>query len=116
MNTLIILSALGVITLFSEIIGYKKFMLALTFIGLFAAVIASIADWNTNYHYFNEMMIVDNYSIAFTSILITITILWFIMSPDFFHEPSSRIDHFSLIIFALIGAQILTSFGNMIML
>src|SRR3989442_4440912 len=62
------------------------------------------------------MMIVDNYSVAFTGLLIVITLLWFIMSPDYFHEPSSRTDHFSLIIFALIGAIILTSFGNMLML
>jgi len=116
MTTLIILSALGVITLFSEIIGYKKIMLPLTFIGLIVALVFNIADWNTNRHYLNEMMIVDNYSIAFTSLMIVVTILWFIMSPDFFHEPSSRIDHFSLIIFALIGAQLMTSFGNMLML
>lgn len=91
-------------------------MLPITFVGLIAALVAGIMDWNTGKHYLNEMMIVDNYSIAFTSLMIVITILWFVMSPDFFHEPSSRIDHFALIIFALIGAQLLTSFGNMIML
>jgi NADH-quinone oxidoreductase subunit N len=38
------------------------------------------------------------------------------MSPEYFHEATSRTDHFSLIIFALIGAVLLTSFGNMLML
>ncbi|MEO8085602.1 MAG: NADH-quinone oxidoreductase subunit N [Bacteroidota bacterium] len=116
MTTLIILSALGLVTLFSEIIGYKKILLPLTFIGLAAALIAGVMDWNTSKHYLNEMMIVDNYSIAFTVLMIAITIIWFILSPDFFHEPASRVDHFALIIFALIGAQLMTSFGNMIML
>lgn len=116
MTTLIILSALGLITLFSEIIGYKKVMLPITLLGLAAALGASVMDWNTNRHYLNEMMIVDNYAIAFTALVISVTIIWFMLSPAFFHEPSSRIDHFSLIIFALIGAQLLTSFGNMIML
>jgi len=116
MTTLIILSALGMVTLFSEIFGYKKIMLPIVFAGLSIALAASIYDWNTGKHYLNEMMIVDNYSIAFTSLMIAVTIIWFILSPRFFHEPSSRIDHFSLIIFALIGAQLMTSFGNMIML
>lgn len=116
MTTLIVLAALGLVTLFSEIIGYKKVMLPLTIVGLLAALGGAVADWNTNRHYLNEMMIVDNFSLAFTALMIVITIVWFILSPDFFHEPSSRIDHFSLIIFALTGAQLLTSFGNMIML
>ena len=116
MTTLIILAALGLVTLFSEIIGYKKMMLPITFLGLAAALGAAVMDWNTDRHYLNEMMIVDNYSIAFTSLMIAVTIIWFVLSPDFFHDASSRIDHFSLIIFALIGAQLLTSFGNMIML
>jgi NADH-quinone oxidoreductase subunit N len=116
MTTLIILSALGMVTLLSEIFGYKKIMLPIVFAGLSIALAASIYDWNSGKHYLNEMMIVDNYSIAFTSLMIAVTIIWFILSPRFFHEPSSRIDHFSLIIFALIGAQLMTSFGNMIML
>ncbi|CAN5443265.1 NADH-quinone oxidoreductase subunit N [soil metagenome] len=116
MTKLIILSALGLVTLFSEIIGYKKFLLPLTFLGLAAALVAAVMDWNTSKHYLNEMMIVDNYSIAFTVLMIAITIIWFVLSPDFFHEPASRVDHFALIIFALIGAQLMTSFGNMIML
>jgi len=116
MTTLIILSALGMATLFSEIFGYKKIMLPVVFVGLTFALIASVLDWNTGNHYLNEMMIVDNYSIAFTTLMIAITLVWFVLSPQFFHDPSSRIDHFSLIIFALTGAQLLTSFGNMIML
>jgi NADH-quinone oxidoreductase subunit N len=91
-------------------------MLPVVFAGLICALAASVYDWNTGMHYLNEMMIVDNYSIAFTVLMIAITIIWFVLSPRFFHDPTSRIDHFSLIIFALIGAQLLTSFGNMIML
>jgi NADH-quinone oxidoreductase subunit N len=116
MNSLLILSGLGVVMLFSEMLNYKKALLGITFVGLIAAFIANIMAWNTNLHYYNEMMIVDNYSVAFTGLLILITLLWFVMSPEYFHEPSSRTDHFSLIIFSLIGAQLLTSFGNMLML
>jgi NADH-quinone oxidoreductase subunit N len=116
MNALIILAGLSIIMLFSEMLNYKKALLPIAIIGLTAALIANILAWNTNIAYYNDMMVVDNYSIAFTGLLIVITLLWFVMSPDYFHEPSSRTDHFSLIIFALIGAQLLTSFGNLLML
>ncbi len=116
MTTLIILAALGIVILFSEIIGYRKVVLPLIFIGLSLALVATVMDWNTNRHYLSEMMIVDNYAVAFTALMIAITIIWFIFSPGFFHDQSSRVDHFALIVFALIGAQLFTSFGNMIML
>jgi NADH-quinone oxidoreductase subunit N len=116
MNSSLILSGLGVVMLFSEMLNYKKTLLPITFLGLAGALVANVMAWNTNLHYYNEMMIVDNYSVAFTALLIVITLLWFVMSPEYFHEPSSRTDHFSLIIFSLIGATLLTSFGNMLML
>jgi NADH-quinone oxidoreductase subunit N len=116
MNSLIILSVLGGIILFSEMLNYKRALLALTFIGLIAAFVSCVFAWNSNLHYYNEMMVVDNYAIAFTGLLIIITFLWFIMSPGFFHEPTSRADHFALIIFALIGGQLLTSYNNLLML
>ena len=116
MNTLIILSAIGVVALFSEILNFKKALLPLIIIGLLAALVANVLDWNTNHHYYNEMMVVDNYAVAFTGLLIVIALMWFLISPEFFREPSSRVDHFALIIFALIGGQLLTSYGNLLML
>ena len=116
MNTLIILSAIGVVALFSEILNFKKALMPLIIIGLLAALVANVLDWNTNRHYYNEMMVVDNYAVAFTGLLIVIALMWFLISPEFFHEPSSRVDHFALIIFALIGGQLLTSYGNLLML
>jgi NADH-quinone oxidoreductase subunit N len=62
------------------------------------------------------MMVVDNFSIAFTVLVIATTFVWFILSPRFFHDPGSRTDQFALIVFALIGAQLMTSFGDLIML
>ncbi len=116
MNTLIILSALGVLALFSEMLNFKKALLPLIMLGLVGALAADVMDWNLNKSFYNNMITVDNYSVAFTGLLIVITLLWFIMSPEFFHEPTSRVDHFALIIFALVGAQLMTSYSNMLML
>ncbi len=116
MTTLIILSSLGIIALFSEMLNFRKALQPLIMLGLAAALVTDILAWNTNGHYYNEMMVVDNYAVAFTGLLIIITMLWFILSPEFFHEPTSRVDHFALIIFALIGGQLLTSYNNLLML
>lgn len=116
MNTLIILGILGLLGLLSEIFNFKKILLPLVFIGLTLALFFTLKDWNTNYTYFNNMVVFDNYSLAFTSLIIFISIIWFAISPVFFHEPSSESDHFVLIIFSLIGGVIMTSFSNMIML
>ena len=116
MNTLIILNALGLLGLLSEIFNFKKILLPLVFVGLTLALFFTLKDWNTNYSYFNNMVVFDNYSLAFTALIIFISLIWFAISPVFFHEPSSETDHFVLIIFSLIGGVIMTSYSNMIML
>ena len=116
MNTLLIIAGIGIFGLFSEIFRIKKTLLPVVFLGLAAALVTTILDWNTNVTYFNNMMQVDNFSLAFTAVLIGITFLWFIVSPGFFLDETSKSDHFTLILFALTGGVLLTSFNNMIML
>src|ERR1017187_7839145 len=94
MITLIILSALGVIALFSEILNFKKILLPLIMLGLAGAFVADVMDWNKPTIWYNNMMNVDSYSVAFTGLMILITLLWFVISPSFFKEISSRTDHF----------------------
>lgn len=116
MITLIILTAIGLIGLYSEIFNFRKVLLPFVYAGLIIALLLTLQSWNTNQLYFNKMMYFDNYAVAFSSLLIIISLIWFVISPAFFREPTSESDHFSLIIFALIGAVIMTSFNNLIML
>ncbi len=116
MNTLLVLAGIGIFGLFSEIFKFKKALLPVVFLGLAVAMATTVMDWNTNVSYFNNMMKVDNYSLAFSAVLICVSFLWFIISPKFFIDESSKSDHFSLILFALTGAVLMTSFNNMIML
>lgn len=62
------------------------------------------------------MMKVDNFSLAFSAVMICITMLWFIISPGFFTDETSKSDHFTLILFALTGGVLMSSFNNMVML
>jgi NADH-quinone oxidoreductase subunit N len=116
LNTLIILSALGLAGLFSEIFGFKKLLMPLIYIGLSASLVAAVADWNTNRSYFNDMMVMDNYAIAFTTLIIFISLIWFLIAPGYFKDKSTEVDHATLIIFAVIGGLLMASFSNMIML
>jgi NADH-quinone oxidoreductase subunit N len=116
LNTLIILSALGLIGLFSEIFGFRKILLPIIYVGLVVALGATVYDWNTNLSFFNDMVRFDNYALSFSALIIFISLIWFVISPAYFHEPTSETDHATLIIFALIGGVLMASYSNMIML
>ncbi len=123
MKTLYILTALGAISLLAEIIGppslrdrFKKFLLPIVLVGLLGAIGAAVLDWNTNIHYYSNMLTFDNYALLFTILICVIAFLWLMTAEYFFREETSRTDHYALILFALCGATILVSYSNMVML
>jgi|ERR1019366_2540569 NADH-quinone oxidoreductase subunit N len=115
MKALVLLSSLGVIALLAEIFSFKKLMYPIVLLGLIATIILNVFDWDTNITYFN-MMRYDNYAVAFTSVILVIAFLWFLMSESFFKVSDSLTDHYALILFALAGTVIMVSFTNMTML
>jgi NADH-quinone oxidoreductase subunit N len=115
MKALILLSSLGVISLLAEIFSFKKLLYPLVLLGLIGIIIVNAFDWGTDHSYYG-MMRYGDYAVAFTSVLLTIAFLWFMMSEDYFSEESSRTDHFALVLFALVGAVIMVSYTNMTML
>ncbi len=115
MKALVLLSSLGVIALLAEIFSFKKLMYPLVLLGLITTFILNIFDWDTNITYF-KMMRYDNYAVAFTSVIVVIAFLWFMMSESYFKASENLTDHFALILFALTGAVIMVSYTNMTML
>lgn len=115
MKALILLSSLGVIALLAEIFSFKKLLYPVVILGLITTFILNLVDWDTDVMYFG-MMRYDNFAVAFSSVLIGITILWFVMAEGFFKEETSLTDHYALILFSLAGAVILVSYTNMTML
>jgi NADH-quinone oxidoreductase subunit N len=65
---------------------------------------------------FFTMVQFGDFSMIFSVILLVITLLWFIMAGDFFANETSRSDRYSLVIFSLIGAVVLTCYNNLVML
>jgi len=115
MTALILLSSLGVIALLAEIFSFKKIVYPVVVLGLITTFVLNLVSWNTNGTFFG-MMRYDNFAVAFSSVLIGITTLWFIMSEGFFKEETSLTDHFALIVFAVAGGVIMVSYTNMTML
>ena len=116
MKALILLSSLGVISLLAELFSFKKLLYPLVLLGLIATFVFNIGDWNAANNVFYKMLQFDNYAIAFSSVIIIIAFLWFLMAEGFFKEETNLTDHYALVLFALVGAVILTSYTNMAML
>ncbi len=116
MKSLLLLSGIGVISLLAEIFNFKKRLFPIVILSLLAVIAASIKDWNTNIHYYNEMMVFDNFAISFTVLICVVSILWFFMSKDYFTNETNITDHTALVIFSLVGTLCMVSYNNMVML
>jgi NADH-quinone oxidoreductase subunit N len=116
MKALIMVSGLGVIALLGEIFKFKKALMPLVILGLIATFVVNLLDWGTTASYFNEMMVYDQYARIFTAIILIIATGWFLLAPSFFKEETSMVDHYALVLFALAGAVVLTSYSNLTML
>ncbi|HEY0041788.1 MAG TPA: NADH-quinone oxidoreductase subunit N, partial [Flavisolibacter sp.] len=99
----------------AEIFSFKKLLYPVIILGLITTFVLNLVDWNTDKTWYG-MMRYDNFAVAFSSVLIGITTLWFVMAEGFFKEESSLTDHFALILFALVGGVVMVSYTNMTML
>jgi NADH-quinone oxidoreductase subunit N len=115
MKALILLSSFGVFALLAEIFSFKKLIYPLVLLGLIATFVINAMEWGTATTYFN-MMRWDSFAIAFSSVLIGISILWFVMADGFFKEESNMTDYFALVLFSIAGGLLMVSYTNMAML
>ncbi len=115
MNTLIIISLLGVAAMMADAFRFKKILLPLIVAGLIAALGFAVAAWNSNLSYYHEMVLFNNYALAFSSLLIVITLLWMIISKNYFSSETNMAEHAALILFVLTGAIIMTAFSDLSM-
>lgn len=114
MITLIILCLLGALCLLSEIFNFSKYIRPIILTGLAVAIAFIAKDWNTQRSYFYNMVLMDNYSLAFSGLLVVISFLWFLIAPPFLHDLKHRVDNYALILFSLAGGMAMVSFSNII--
>ncbi len=117
MYAIITISIVALIVLFFGAIQKKAPLLPIIYVGLPLAFLLHLLEWNKNIHYYNEMYIADNFSIAFNGVLIFTTLLVFIFAPVYYKPVNRPLeDIYALILFALVGGLIMTGFGNLLML
>ncbi|MEI7501684.1 MAG: NADH-quinone oxidoreductase subunit N [Paludibacter sp.] len=117
MYAIITISIVALIVLFFGALQKKKPLLPIIFVGLPIAFILNLLEWNKSIHYYNEMYIADNFSVAFNGVLIFTTLLVFIFAPVYYKPVKRPLeDVYALILFALVGAVTMTGFGNLLML
>ena len=114
MKGLFIISGLGVLAMLAEIFKFKKLLYPLVLIGILAAYVTNFMEWNNNYNIemFGNMMRFDNVALAFSGVILVTAFFWFILANDYF-EQDHVTDHVALVLFALVGAIMLTGFSNM---
>jgi NADH-quinone oxidoreductase subunit N len=76
MNSLIVISILAIVVLYLGLFKAKNAVLPVTILGLVAALVLSIMEWNSGASpIYSGMMLFDNFAVAFSSLTIVSTIL-----------------------------------------
>ena len=92
MATLIALSVLAIITMLIGAWHKYKWIVPVLVTGMAVALALNINDWNTYRHYYNEMMFVDNYAVAFNTILIVMAMLVVLIAGHYFRNVVKPLD------------------------
>jgi NADH-quinone oxidoreductase subunit N len=117
MKALILTACLGIVAMVSEIFGFRKYIWLIVVLGLAGIFAVNINEWNTFARYYNDMVFIDNYAIAFTSLLLSLALIWFFISKDQYeNEEFNSSDHYALVLFSLVGAFTLVSYSDLSML
>ena len=114
MKGLFIISGLGILAMLAEIFKFKKALFPIVLVGILGAYAVNFTEWNQNMNIeaFSNMIRFDNVALAFSGVILATAFFWFILANDYFEEDHVT-DHFALVLFALVGALMLTSFSNM---
>mgnify|MGYP000002864603 CR=1 FL=1 len=117
MYPIISLSITGLLTLFLGFADNKKLVFPVSILFLLLALGLSFVDWNAPGYYFNGMLAVNNESIAFWAIVIVTAILVLSLSEGFDRiEFSQPAEYLAIAQFSLVGAIMMISYNNLIML
>ncbi len=118
MKSIVLLSILGVVSMFAGIFNYRKLILPIILLGIATAIGLLFDQWDMNKHYFNDMAVFDNYAIAFSALILAVSFLIFVLAMYHYRDadPNTVTDIYALFIFALTGGVLLTSYNNLAML
>ena len=115
MKELLLLSGLGIAALVFEILNIRLLILPFAVVWLLVNFGFCFNVFGTNENIYG-MLVLDKIPLAFTILFSFIAILWFVFSYNYIENDHSQSDHYSLILFSLVGVFILSSYTHLAML
>ena len=115
MNEILSLSLTGIAIMIADILNLKKMAVPLALLGLATTIGLCIFDWDTETVWY-KMVKTDRYALSFTILMSVTTLMWMLMSDDYIARLKSATDRYALIMFALVGAFLMVSFTNLVLL
>lgn len=118
MSAIITLSLLAILVLYLGIFKAPKALLPVSLFGMLAALFFQWKLWSVDATpLYSGMVLFDKFALAFSMLLIGITMLIFVLSKGYFDSISSNIaEYYALLIFSLTGALLVVAFHNLSML
>ena len=117
MFPIVLLSVFGIALLFLGFLKSKAILLPATLLFLLITLAVNFLDWNKTYLYFNDMLRTNNLAMVFTAIILVSAFLVVALSGSFIEsEESQPAEYYAIILFSLVGAIMMVSFENLIML
>src|SRR6478736_6798471 len=101
MKAIILLASLGIVSMLAEIFRFKNILWYIIIIGLAGVFAVNLREWNlpVKEQWASNMLLTDNFAVAFTGLLTVLVMLWFLIAYDQYHHGMgvNISDHFSLI-------------------
>ncbi|MCR5887363.1 NADH-quinone oxidoreductase subunit N [Hymenobacter sp. J193] len=118
MNSIIVLSVLGLANLFLGFLRSNRLLLPVAMLILLVALGVNYLDWNAGpLSFFSGMLVVDNFSVAFTGIVVVTALLLLPFSQKYVRDGEPNLaEYYSLLLFSLVGAIMLVSYNHLLML
>ncbi|MGI4871912.1 MAG: NADH-quinone oxidoreductase subunit N [Janthinobacterium lividum] len=125
MLPIVLLSVAGIVNLFLGFLRSNRVLLPFMLLVLALVFGVNLLDWNhagslpgfLSSPYLAQMMTIDNYSVAFSGIVVLTALLLIPFSRSYVAagEPNLA-EYYSLLLFALVGAIMMVSYSHLIML
>lgn len=117
MSALVLLSILGVVLLYLGLSNSKGILAPVGILGLLGAIALFFMDKYVNIERFTNMMAFDRTAVLFSIGMTVVTALLFLFGTDYYKRDKENVaEQYALMIFSLIGAYLLASYQNLLML
>jgi NADH:ubiquinone oxidoreductase subunit 2 (subunit N) len=117
MTSIIILTLMAVLLLFTGVFGMKKLLPVIGITGLVAAIAAALFYDDSMFAEYSNMFVFNAYAKGFSILCMAVTTLLFMLAPNFLAKDNKhKEEKYALMMFSLCGAICMMSFQNMVML